>query len=73
MNTNVTKAQAAAILKAATELVDLIADIKGFSDISPEYGALHDRFVQGALAEVMPDATIQTLLELLEKHEFGHH
>lgn len=55
MKANVTKAQAAAVLKAATELVDLICEIKDFDDLSPEWGALYDRFVDGALGEIMPE------------------
>jgi hypothetical protein len=72
MNTKVTKAQAAAILKAATDLLDLICDVKEINELSPEWGHLHDRIVQGALAEVMPDATLEVLFELLDKPEVGH-
>ena len=73
MNTKVTKAQAAAVSEAANKLVDLIADIKGFAELTPEYGALFDKFVSGALDEIMPDATVEAILELLDKPEAGHH
>ncbi|WP_156132363.1 hypothetical protein [Paraburkholderia terrae] len=72
MNTKVSKAQAAAIVKAATELLDLICEVKEVNELSPEWGPLYDRIVQGALAEVMPDATFETLFELLDKPEVGH-
>jgi hypothetical protein len=73
MNTKVTKAQAAAVSEAANKLVDLIADIKGLVELTPEYGALFDKFVSGALDEIMPDATVEAILELLDKPEAGHH
>ncbi|MFM0495636.1 hypothetical protein [Paraburkholderia caledonica] len=72
MKTTVTKAQAEAILESATSLYELLLDVREISCDSPEGGALYDKIVEGALTEVMPDATYQTLFELLNKPDASH-
>lgn len=72
MNTTITKAQAQAILAAATNLFELVLDAKEITEGTPEAGALYDKIVEGALAEVMPDATYVQLFELLEKPDISH-
>jgi hypothetical protein len=72
MNTTITKAQAQAILEAATNLFELVLDAKEITYDSPEGRALYDKIVEGALGEVMPDATYEALFQLLEKPEISH-
>lgn len=72
MNTTITKAQAQAILEAATNLFELVLDAKEMTYDSPEGCALYDKIVEGALGEVMPDATYEALFQLLEKPEISH-
>jgi hypothetical protein len=72
MNTTITKAQAQAILDAANKLFDLVLDAREITEDSPEGRAIYDRIVEGAIAEVMPDATYETLFYLLDKPEISH-
>jgi hypothetical protein len=72
MNTTITKAQAQAILDAANALYDLVLDARETTEDSPEGRALYDKIVEGAIAQVMPDATYETLFELLERPEVSH-
>lgn len=72
MNTTISKAQAQAILEAATNLFELLLDARELTESSPEGCALYDKIVEGALAEVMPDATYVQLFELLEKPDISH-
>lgn len=72
MNTTVTKAQAEAILDTASKLCDLIYEARGIDEFSPEGRAIYDKIIHGALAEVMPDATLETLLDFLDKPDVSH-
>jgi hypothetical protein len=72
MKTTITKAQAEAILDAANALFNLVLDAREIDEFSPEGRALYDKIVEGAIAEVMPDATYETLMELLDKPEVSH-
>jgi hypothetical protein len=47
-------------------------DAKEITYDSPEGRALYDKIVEGALGEVMPDATYEALFQLLEKPEISH-
>ncbi|MGF6549353.1 hypothetical protein [Paraburkholderia youngii] len=72
MKTTITKAQAEAVLDAADQLYEILLGVKEINDSSPEGRALYDKIVLGALAEVMPHATLETVIELSEKPDVAH-
>ncbi|AOI98140.1 hypothetical protein [Burkholderia sp. LA-2-3-30-S1-D2] len=72
MKTTITKAEAHAVLEAATTLVEALAAANGVAVESPEGQVLYDRVIFGALGECMPNATIHQLFELIEKPEVDH-
>jgi hypothetical protein len=72
MKTTITKAEAHAVLEAATTLVEALAAANGVAVDTPEGQVIYDKVVFGALSECMPNATIEQLFELLEKPDVGH-
>lgn len=72
MNTIITKAQAEAILDTATKLFDLVLEARQINEESPEGRDLYTKIVHGALAEVMPDATLEAVFDLLHKPATSH-
>ncbi|WP_345815337.1 hypothetical protein AAGS40_23460 [Paraburkholderia sp. PREW-6R] len=59
-------------MDAANVLFELILDANEVRVLSPEWGRLYDKIVEGAIVEVMPDATIESLDVLLNKPDTSH-
>lgn len=72
MKTTLTKAEAEAILDAATKLFDLIAEAKEIPTESPEGRELYGKVVFGTLGEALPDTTLESFFDLMHKPDVSH-